>query len=172
MISNKNTPLPKMVDIKVMSRQKAIEFFSTPHDNMNIAVISISNVDDIPPDLKFFNEGLFLKFDDVESGPNAITKEQARTIAEFIKHPGIDLIVVHCGAGVSRSAAVAGAIMQYLWHDDRAIFDNGSYCPNMRCYRTVLDAIFPSPYSNDDYFTKKELQSIEAWKKKNDYVYI
>lgn len=172
MISNKNTPLPKMVDINVMSRQRAIEFFSTPHDNMNIAVISISNVDDYPPELKYFNEGLFLKFDDVEDGKNAITEEQAKSIAAFIKHPGIDLLVIHCGAGVSRSAAVAAAAMCYLWNDDRAIFDNGRYCPNMRCYRSVLNALFPSPFNNDEYFSNKEKESIEAWKKKNDYTYL
>ena len=48
----------------------------------------------------------------------------------------IDILCVHCVAGVSRSAGVAGALSKILNNDDMYYFKN--YCPNMLVYRTIL----------------------------------
>ena len=49
--------------------------------------------------------------------------------------------LVHCGAGQSRSAGVAAAILKWMTGSDAQIFDNRKYTPNMRCYRLVLEAL-------------------------------
>ena len=71
---------------------------------------------------------------------NVITREDAKAIREFIEnHRGIDIVIVHCDAGISRSAGVAAGILAGTIGDDTQIFDNHSYYPNMLCYRTVLE---------------------------------
>jgi protein-tyrosine phosphatase len=135
--------------IEVMSRAKAIEFSFEPHKE-RIAVISISDTDKENPEFSDDSKNrifqrLRLHFDDVEiGGKNCITDEQANEISQFIfdVRNKADKIVVHCEAGVSRSAGVAAAIMKYLNGDDWGIFDNPRYCPNNTCYRKVLNALY------------------------------
>ena len=75
---------------------------------------------------------------------NGITKEQAKQIATFVKkHYGnVEQIIVHCEAGISRSAGVAAAILKYFTNDDSQIFDSYKYRPNTLCYRNVLEALY------------------------------
>lgn len=106
--------------------------------NANISVHEANGIKDV----------LFMNFNDTDSKDltsGCINDEDAENIKEFIEkyieNDSIDLIIVHCEAGVSRSAGVAAAIMKYLWNDDSAIFDNSKYHPNMLCYRTVLNTL-------------------------------
>ena len=62
-------------------------------------------------------------------------------ILKYINDTDLDLIIVQCEAGQSRSAGVAAALMKYVWNDDTAIFNNKKYTPNMLCYRTVLNEL-------------------------------
>lgn len=82
---------------------------------------------------------LKLSFDDTDNG-YGMTLNDANKIKDFIieaiEH--VELIIVHCGAGQSRSAGVAAAILKYLYNDDSQIFNNPRYTPNMRCYSMVL----------------------------------
>ncbi len=55
----------------------------------------------------------------------------------------IERIIVHCDAGVSRSAAVAAALARVLNGDDAEFFA-GRYRPNMRVYRLLIEARPPS----------------------------
>ena len=84
---------------------------------------------------------LRLKFDDIECdrGPNykTISKTQAKSIVRYISdnHPDVDMIVVHCEAGISRSAAVAAVMSELLeGHDSfsevRDNFGDLLYFPN------------------------------------------
>jgi predicted protein tyrosine phosphatase len=65
---------------------------------------------------------LRLQFDDVtaEFGPGgkyqAITDDQADKICNFVKkiHPHVDQVIVHCEAGISRSAAVAATLSELI----------------------------------------------------------
>lgn len=64
----------------------------------------------------------------------------AVAIVDLIEaHPEAEHIVVHCTAGKSRSAAVAGALHKILNGNDEPIFGNPRYRPNMRVYRMVLE---------------------------------
>jgi protein-tyrosine phosphatase len=134
--------------VEVKSRAKATEFSFEAH-NEKIAVISISDVDKESPVFSTDStNGIFrcakFHFADVElDGENCITDEQATEIAAFVFeiHNTAERIIVHCEAGVSRSAGVAGAIMKYLNDNDWPVFDNPKYCPNRTCYRKVLEAL-------------------------------
>jgi protein-tyrosine phosphatase len=135
--------------VEVMSRNKATEFSFEAH-NKRIAVISISDTDKESPEFSDDSKnGIFqrlrLHFDDVEiDDENCITDEQASEISDFVfkVRDEADKIVVHCEAGISRSAGVAAAIMKYLNGDDWGVFDNPRYCPNNTCYRKVLNALY------------------------------
>ena len=70
-----------------------------------------------------------------------MNEEHAKAIKVFLQeHPGTD-IIVHCDAGISRSAGVAAGIMKALTGDDSPIFDSPRYRPNMWCYRKTLEAL-------------------------------
>ena len=133
--------------VEIMSRAN-MENFSLQKRKERIAVISISDMDKNSPDIfKDPDNGIFnqlrLHFDDVEIGkPNCITDETARKIVEYVNsvQDKADKIAVHCEAGISRSAGVGAAIMKFLNDDDWPVFDNSRFCPNMTCYRAVLNA--------------------------------
>ena len=63
----------------------------------------------------------------------------------------VDLIVINCVAGVSRSMGAAGALGKILNGDDTQFFKEG--CPNMRIYRFILEEHFGPTFK--DYNTKK-----------------
>jgi predicted protein tyrosine phosphatase len=155
------------VDIRVMSREEAKRFSYSVQQNC--AIISISGV--YAEDNKFaknpFIKGILrLRFDDVEVAsvdytPISITDAEA--IVAFVEKvkDKIDMLVVHCYAGVSRSAGVAAALMAYYNGDDMPIFQNGKYSPNMLCYRTMLKALQIN-ISEDEIIKKKKI-NVEAW---------
>ena len=70
-----------------------------------------------------------------------MTDDDAKRVADFVCDHGDTKIIVHCDAGISRSAGVAAAILKYLTDDDSAIFDSHRYHPNMWCYRKTLNAL-------------------------------
>jgi predicted protein tyrosine phosphatase len=77
-------------------------------------------------------------------GHGKFTEEQARSIIDFALNMQnkIKLLVCHCGAGVSRSAGVAGALSLILNGSDKDIFNNPRYIPNMFVYQTILNEHF------------------------------
>lgn len=139
-----------MKEILIMNRTKAKSLsysLANKETNKKYAIISISEMIDKSP---FFERStalvdvLKLHFDDVENnetGYYAITDEDAKRIANFVKNidDKIDILIVHCLAGRSRSAGVAGAISKWKFNDDSYFFKN--YTPNMLCYRKVLDCL-------------------------------
>lgn len=70
-----------------------------------------------------------------------MTDDDAKKVSSFVKrHPNTD-IIVHCDAGISRSAGVAAAIMKWSTGDDTPIFNSWHYHPNMWAYRKTLNAL-------------------------------
>lgn len=115
------------------------------HYDANIISIT-SKVNDAKIDN--FGPTLFLHFEDFDEEVvgwhlKPIQCSDVEAIVDFVmrnKDNGKHFIV-QCDAGVSRSAGVAAALMKYFNEDDSPIFDNSQYCPNMRCYRMVLEAL-------------------------------
>jgi len=70
----------------------------------------------------------------------------ARRIIEFvdkhIKTNDVDYILIHCWAGISRSAAVAAALHKFYSGSDMIIFKSKLYSPNMLVYRVMLDNLY------------------------------
>ena len=70
-----------------------------------------------------------------------VTSNQKNLIARLLRdYPDTD-VIVHCDAGISRSAGIAAAILKHTTGDDSSIFVNGQYDPNLWCYRKTLEAL-------------------------------
>jgi hypothetical protein len=129
------------MNIKVFSRENCLKYVKENKNN-NRAIISITDIkSQLPFKLTKESAVLFLQFDDEECGDRAMTQQHANTIVSFIKslNGKIDELIVHCEAGVSRSAAVAAAISFSINGDDAEFF-KFPYYPNRLCYRLVLEA--------------------------------
>lgn len=79
---------------------------------------------------------------DVSDYRNLITIQQAEAIRDFVLQykDEIDVLIVHCTGGVSRSPAVAAGIVAGLGRDDSCIWNCGRYQPNPRVYEWVRAA--------------------------------
>lgn len=130
----------------VFSRTQAEEYASQPHSETSVIVSIHANSERpaiiVPNMSNKIKSVLFMQFDDTDrSDENAISENQARKIAGFVLTEKADRLIIHCGAGTSRSAGVCAAIMKYFTSTDKPIFDSPKYRPNMRCYRLVLTAL-------------------------------
>ena len=88
---------------------------------------------------------LRLCFDDaVDSSfyQNLITMEQAEAIRDFVLRyqNEIDVLIVHCTGGASRSPAVAAGIVAGMGLDDSGFWNSERYRPNPRVYEWVRAA--------------------------------
>lgn len=153
---------------RIMSKTAA-ENFSMHITNKTI-IISIVDVEDDWPN---FDENpnivdiIYNKFDDVDyDEDNVMTREQAEKIVKFVNEHinDVEEIIVHCEAGVSRSAGVCAALMLIVNGDDKEIFENSKYCPNRVCYRYILDAYYGG-YNDDAAIEEKYKMNIAAYRK-------
>ncbi len=92
-------------------------------DNKNIDKILRLYFNDCVADIKYK--------DDVLKAP---IQEDFKGLKDFVDNLSCDLLIVHCGAGVSRSAAVGAAINDYL-NLGYKIFGNPNYSPNPTVYK-------------------------------------
>lgn len=129
-------------DIEILSRQEMKNY--TWDKSKDYAVISISPPGNEPEWLQLEDHiiGIIkLGFDDVdkkEDGLEPLSKIDAAAIVEFcsIVLPYADRLIVHCDAGISRSAGITAAISKYYFNNDNWVFKKK--IPNMHCYVTVL----------------------------------
>lgn len=118
------------------------------------AFLSIHGTDEETPDLSTpGGSSCYLCFDDVEDdsvpGCMPMSDAQATLAANFLEELAASdpsTLIVHCSAGISRSAGVAAAIHDALgWSianaRDSDVFRDGKFAPNMHCYRTILRAL-------------------------------
>ena len=89
-----------------------------------------------------------VQFDDVtreNAGPDDILMrvQDAQKIRDYVRAYAdkVECIIVHCEAGISRSAGVMAAIQKYLLGDDSEIFNSNLYLPNEHCYRMMTSAL-------------------------------
>jgi len=123
----------------------------------NHVIISISTPYDIIPKISQNNNTigiLNLVFDDSDHkildfkeqvGRDQVlfTDEMAFCIFNFIERmkERIEIIIVHCDAGISRSSAVAAGLALYYNKDDKWIFNSKLYYPNRFVYSKMLKQI-------------------------------
>ena len=133
-----------MKEIRIMSRNEA-KRFSAHKNTPESAIISIYSSGDIP--CRFLsNERIKAVgrwcIDDL-TDERGMTVEQAKQIAAFVKrNQGIHTFVVHCDAGISRSAGIAAAISQWEFGDNSWVFESPLYIPNMLCYNRMIKALY------------------------------
>ena len=134
------------VNIHVMSFEDAA-IYSSLTDIPPTIVISIDDVGFPTTPIDIDNPNILgmlkLWFSDVDyQDAYAMTDEDAQKIVAFVKRylPLRPEILVHCAAGVSRSAGVAAALGRWLNDDERFVFDSPYRSPNILCYKKVLDA--------------------------------
>lgn len=133
--------------IKVLSREKAeIEVHNINEPTLIISIRDFKDPDKAKISIKNENiKGIvFLNFDDVEDNDkfySCMTDEDAKKICDAVNEMKdiVTQIIVHCEAGVSRSAGVAAAIGKFLNDDDMFIFGAPRFSPNITCYRKVLN---------------------------------
>jgi predicted protein tyrosine phosphatase len=138
------------MEILVLNQKSAVIYADDIHKRRS-AVISITGRNERDAEIYSTNNNnivkmLRLKFNDTDKTEEGCMNEfQAEQVARFIDEIKNDYtikrLIVHCGAGHSRSAGVAAAIMRYLWKDDSSIFNNKLYNPNMKCYRLTLEKL-------------------------------
>lgn len=142
------------MDIRVMSRREAIARFGVEHEGTIEPLTALVSITTPEPfcgtlgPIDFDEESLLavlpMRFGDVlPDEETAMTEGQAEEIVAFVRRmedAGARHLVVHCDGGVSRSAGVAAAIGVLLGIGDGFVFDSPRMCPNMGCYRKVLDA--------------------------------
>lgn len=133
-----------MNHIRIMSRNEA-KRYSYKKNIPESAIVSIYSNGDTP--CRFYNNRNIkvIKhwcFDDLDDN-RGITQHQANEIAQFtLKHKDIDTLIVHCDAGISRSAGIAAAISKWNFGSDGWVFDSNLYHPNMRCYNFMISALY------------------------------
>lgn len=145
------------MQLKVMSRNAAVDFCNFAHKAQSV-IISISTTYGEYKTEPYISEKnnvidiLRLSFLDADC-PNdkdvygriakedeLMSDEQANQIVDFVEKYSDYLIIVHCDAGISRSSAIAAAILKHYTGDDSDIFNSRWYAPNMWCYYKVLKA--------------------------------
>ena len=100
---------------------------------------------------------LFLKFYDIdvlqpvyeehieeiydEYSDGLFNKDQAALILDFVDgiRDKVKNILIHCDAGISRSAGVGAALSLIINGSDKEVFNDRRYLPNMFVYRTILN---------------------------------
>lgn len=112
----------------VLSEKNAIKYGMESHEEKTVLVSITDRLSESAPIIMTADNNiqdiLFMKFNDTgdrDYASGRITEEEGKTIAYFVKkhiEAGIEKIVVNCGAGQSRSAGVAAALLLYYNHDD------------------------------------------------------
>ena len=87
-----------------------------------------------------------VQFHDIDKnmeGCEKITIEQAKQIAQIVKltYEQVECIVVHCEAGVSRSAGVSMAITDWMLHNNIDVNEGEYPFANRLVYRAVYKAL-------------------------------
>ena len=122
--------------------EREAEDFKTDVPYIHISIRSPKTDDAYIGDNESCKGSLFLKFHDLDRKYNdykLFDSLDAHKILKFVNHfiEEIELIVVNCEAGVSRSAGVAGALSKLINGDDSEYFKHS--LPNMLVYRTILN---------------------------------
>lgn len=135
------------MNIRVMSKNEALMYTNLKYIKP-CAIISINCLNDTAPafrDNDNVKAILKLYFNDINRPYKDLEprQEQLKGLKEFVdtikENEEIEELIIHCTAGISRSAAVAAAICQYLNLDElEIIWNNHQYVPNTLVYELAI----------------------------------
>ena len=136
--------------VEVRSRQ-TVNHRNGRSDDETVAVISIADPDDNHPEILISELGLQgtlrLSFHDLDREDlpkkyKLMSDEDGRQVAEFVeRHKDVDLLIVQCDAGISRSSGMAAAILKHQTGDDSQIFGNRRFIPNRWVNKKTREAL-------------------------------
>jgi len=136
------------MNFKVLSRCE-IKDFITDDKHIVISVRDPNSEIAKLPRLKSRLEVLDLEFSDLDGVhlPSSafyilFDNDMAEKVIQFFNEykDKVDLIICQCEAGISRSAAIAGALSKIINNDDTIYFKK--YIPNRLVYRTILEKYY------------------------------
>jgi hypothetical protein len=154
-----------MYNILIKNREEAIRYsYNKDIDECIIISINDSEIAEFNNVNNKIKDVLSLVFHDIKrQTPNGIlmSKDHAKQVQVFIDKYKNDVqtIVIHCHAGISRSAALACAISMYLNGDDIEIWGHGDYYPNEYCYILMLEQ-FGINLSKEDIRKRYDINTI------------
>ena len=133
---------------KILSRSSCERYCTQKHSKSSMIISIKSSWDQELPNIYISDKNkvkyiLSLSFNDItkEDDPKfAMQSEDGKKVAKFVNdhYNDVDMIIVHCDAGISRSAGVCAAIMRVKEGDDSPVFDSRVKHPNMTCYLETL----------------------------------
>lgn len=111
-------------------------------------------------------DDLFLNVDDVTnpSRPTAFTKEDASTVVSFLKKTNASRFYICCDGGVSRSAALAAALLFVSNGSDGEIWGDAKFHPNPLIY-SIMRSTLGCP-CEDEELSRKVLENETALARK------
>jgi predicted protein tyrosine phosphatase len=126
----------KHIIISIVSPYREGTPFKDNPNRLDILRLYFYDIDSSKEESKVSYDDLMAQY-----GSGVFTEEQAQQIIDFVEKykDQVELIVVHCEAGISRSAGVGAAILKQLTGDDSFIFNDNRFLPNMFVYRTLLN---------------------------------
>lgn len=143
----------------VLGRNEIIKYSKNNFKDINIdentVLISITDPDQKILDKKVlekFKDSLSIQFWDLERNHgeyNVISKEQSKQIKEFILDNKNNNFVIHCEAGISRSAGVAMAVFMLIEFNGNKynfstspnpIRNHYRYHPNLKVFDMIVDS--------------------------------
>lgn len=151
-----------MIRLEIMSQMKAVLASKTVSEKT--AIISITapgqRLPEFAPNPNII--GIFrMRFWDVSSPaaglrlPKQSDFDGLRDFTDEMVQKQAAVFMIHCAAGISRSAATAAAISDYL-HLNAHIFDSPSYFPNRLVYKLARHELGLSP--GQDWEVIQELE--------------
>ena len=128
------------MEIRVLSIKKAIEDLKRINTS-NIKIIIASSYD-IDIDFISDNNKLILNFDDITTrNKTSFNKSFAKEIHSFINNIDFEKykLYICCDSGISRSSAIAAAILRKYNEDENLIWKDYNYHPNILVYKILCD---------------------------------
>lgn len=135
------------MEVKVLSRQMMCDFkYHHPY-----IVISICEPGEPVPKMQLdlnrehVHPIIIHDVDDIEfakkNNYKILDKDQAREVLEVVERykDKVKTIIVHCGAGICRSAGLGAALLLIYNGDDSEIMQSPRYKPNRHVFRMVLE---------------------------------
>lgn len=159
--------LLEKMNITVVSRSDAIDFCNHAH-LAQFVMISISNPYTEYESQPFKSEKnnivdiLRLSFVDadcvgdldvyhkVAKQEDMFSDEQAKQVVDFAEKYSNYPFIIHCDAGISRSAGVGAAILKHYIGNDDKFFHSHWYAPNMYVYYKILKAFGDYGFIEED----------------------
>lgn len=167
-------------DIKVMNHSQALEYVYSHSGNPKYQKYAIISIQEATHGYGFglaFKTGgncldaLNIEFSDCTpviqlEGDLLMSRENAMEIHDFVENlpDDVELLIIHCRAGQSRSVAVAAAISLVKTGSYNDIINDESELPNKYVYCTMLEAYGRHNDYQEKYYEsdKKLIESLSA----------